>query len=883
MIRVLSYVLLIFYIPLCYSQTFETTVVGTETTSARPSIFSDSLGYLHVGWVSDDIYGETLRYSTNQSGPWLSRRVAGTSNDVNFVPVIVADLYGFAYISYRHYNGGSGHTIRYITNKNQTGFPWAITTQMSGGHFHESSIEVASDQSTNIFAEEDELGTDGHIYYQNLALSDTVLSNASQYYSTTIDQNDDLHFAGPRGNNIHYKKFSSSSWSTSVAIDQVAIDAYQPSITCDINGKIHVVFNTSSGIYYLNDTLGSWSTPVLTTGIGGIFPDVVVDENGKAHVAYNTTGANGKVYYINNMSGSWSTPTEISTIGNHTTVDVTHVDSKIALDLKNSTVNIVYVQNGNQVTVSSTDDLELRSAKSTDLTSTLTSSAGTPTVDTLTTFDASSILTLLQFTIADVANDGEPTKVESIVFQLGPGMSDDVCFNDLFSSMTIEEVGQSSESVSLYSSRAIIGIQGSTWKSIPEGGSRSFVLKGMLNSSLSNVLNKDFQIKVNGLHDVITDNTGSLFSYNSSDIISDTLRIMEHVLSGSGTEQDPFLISSLLDLQAVSESSSYWDDYLKQTTDIDATATSTWNNGEGWSPIGNFSPQFTGSYDGNGQTIDNLYINQTWGFNVGFFGNISGANIQNLGLSSLNITSYSTTGGLVASSMNSTISYCYTAGSISGDGTTGGLCGSLNGGSISNCYSLASVTGNNYTGGLVGTCVGSSSIINSYSAGSVSGSTYSGGLIGTKAITATATNSFWDINTSGQATSELGIGKTTDEMKTQSTFTDAGWDLVGETTNGTDSTWSINGSNNNGYPWLTWEGYPVVNNIWDGSESTDFMDKNNWTLEFVPNVLNNVIISSGGNQPSVGAGQTVTINNLTLNSGAILTISSTSSLLISGN
>jgi len=875
-ISILSFLTMIYYIPISHSQTFETTVVGTETISARPSIFSDPLGHLHVTWVSDDVYGEILRYSTNQSGSWLSRRVAGTTDDVNFVPVIVADKYGFGYISYRHFNGGSGLTIRYVSNKNITSYYWPITTQMSWGHFHESSIEVSSNQSTHIFAQEDELTPSAsRIFYQNFTLADTVLDNAVQYYSTAIDQNDDLHFVGYRGDNVYYKKYSSGSWSTAVAIDQLSIAAYQPSISCDVNGNMHVAFNTSSGIYYLNDTTGSWSSPVLTTGIGGIYPDVVVDENLKAHIAYNTPGAYGKVYYINNMSGSWSTPIDIATIetdGNPVTVDVTHADSKIALDLKTSTVNIVYVQNTNQVTVSSTDDLELRSSKSTDLTSTLTSTAGTPTVDTLTTFDASSTLTLLQFNIADVANDGEPTKVESIVFQQGPGMSDDVCFNDLFSSMTIEEVGQSNESVSLYSSRAIIGTQGSIWKLIPEGGSRSFILKGVLNSSLSSIIDKDFQIKVNGLHDVITDNTGSLFSYSSSDIISDTLRIKEYVLVGSGTEQDPYLISSLIDLQAVSEASSYWNDYLKQTADIDASSTSTWNSGEGWSPIGNFSPQFTGSYDGNGHTIDGIYINQTWGFNQGFFGNISGASIQNLGLTNLNITSYSTTGGLVASSMNSTISYCYTVGSITGDGTTGGLCGSLNGGSITNCYSTASVSGNTYTGGLVGTAVGISSIANSFSTGTVTGSSYSGGLVGNKAATATATNSFWDITTSGQATSELGIGKTTSEMKTQSTFTDVGWDLVGETTNGTNDIWSIDGSNNNGYPWLTWEGYSPVNNIWDGSESNDFMDKDNWSLEFIPNLLNNVIVSSGGNQPTLSGNKNVTINDLTLNSGATITI-----------
>jgi hypothetical protein len=39
-------------------------------------------------------------------------------------------------------------------------------------------------------------------------------------------------------------------------------------------------------------------------------------------------------------------------------------------------------------------------------------------------------------------------------------------------------------------------------------------------------------------------------------------------------------------------------------------------------------------------------------------------------------------------------------------------------------------------------------------------------------------NSFWDVETSGTSSSAGGTGKTTAEMMTESTFTDAGWDFV---------------------------------------------------------------------------------------------------------
>jgi len=68
---------------------------------------------------------------------------------------------------------------------------------------------------------------------------------------------------------------------------------------------------------------------------------------------------------------------------------------------------------------------------------------------------------------------------------------------------------------------------------------------------------------------------------------------------------------------------------------------------------------------------------------------------------------------------------------------------------------------------------------------------YVGGLLGRNRSGVTESGSFWDVNTSGRATSARGAPKTTGEMKTQSTFTSAGWDFIGETGNGTEDIWAI--------------------------------------------------------------------------------------------
>ena len=133
-------------------------------------------------------------------------------------------------------------------------------------------------------------------------------------------------------------------------------------------------------------------------------------------------------------------------------------------------------------------------------------------------------------------------------------------------------------------------------------------------------------------------------------------------------------------------------------------------------------------------------------------------------------------GGLVGWSYG-TVSGCYATGPVSSRTQgikVGGLMGG-NGGTISNCYSTGSVSGFSYVGGLVGWAY-EGLISDCYATGRVSGIGIFGGLVGER-HTGTTRDSFWDIETSGQKTSAGGTGLTTAEMKTLSTFTSAAWDF----------------------------------------------------------------------------------------------------------
>jgi hypothetical protein len=270
--------------------------------------------------------------------------------------------------------------------------------------------------------------------------------------------------------------------------------------------------------------------------------------------------------------------------------------------------------------------------------------------------------------------------------------------------------------------------------------------------------------------------------------------------SGSGTSETPYQISSLENLYWITANSSSWDKYFVQTANIDASATSSWFSGAGWLPIApTSSSPFTGFYDGGGKSISNLFINRPSTDYVGLFGYIQGVSngiVENLGIVNANITGgYQAAGALAGANGNGyTIQNCYSTGSVSGD-YPGGLVGVGFISTIIDSYSSCIVSGNYGSGGFIEEIYGTT-ITNCYSAGVVNTATYQYGGFIAYVSTGTVTNCFWDTQTSGQLSSAAGTGKTTTEMKTNSTFLDAGW---------SSSTWFMDSEINDGYPYLAWQ------------------------------------------------------------------------------
>lgn len=259
---------------------------------------------------------------------------------------------------------------------------------------------------------------------------------------------------------------------------------------------------------------------------------------------------------------------------------------------------------------------------------------------------------------------------------------------------------------------------------------------------------------------------------------------------GAGTEADPFQITELGHLVWIGENvGTSFDNYYSLLNDIDAAATTNWNGGAGFAPIGtNGASPFFGVFDGNYNTIRHLHINRPGQEYVGLFGVLGGAAgwIKNLGLVDCAVSGSNGVGGIAGDlGGGASISSCFVTGVVTGKRYVGGIAGYLGGDAIvsrcsasavvsaegicigglvgggamgdtiiDKCYATGAVSGKDNVGGLVGMTDGSGNTIqNSFAAGTVTGTGGAiGGLVGS--FLGTVTNCY----AAGSVTGLTGVG-----------------------------------------------------------------------------------------------------------------------------
>lgn len=183
---------------------------------------------------------------------------------------------------------------------------------------------------------------------------------------------------------------------------------------------------------------------------------------------------------------------------------------------------------------------------------------------------------------------------------------------------------------------------------------------------------------------------------------------------------------------------------------IDATATSSWNDegtdtkiNEGFKQIGTETNNaFTGKFDGLDYNIFGLTINRSNEEDVGLFGAVDGANINNVTLVGGSITGKDNVGAIVGSANNTTLTNVVNSAAVSGNSNVGGIVGSADDSAIKDAINTGTINGSDdNVGGLIGNLQNSKLdttkevekglIGNSYNLGDVSGKGHNvGGLVG---------------------------------------------------------------------------------------------------------------------------------------------------------
>jgi hypothetical protein len=179
-----------------------------------------------------------------------------------------------------------------------------------------------------------------------------------------------------------------------------------------------------------------------------------------------------------------------------------------------------------------------------------------------------------------------------------------------------------------------------------------------------------------------------------------------------------------------------------------------WNDGEGWEPIGpSYDNFFSGSFNGNGHLIRNLYIDRS-GY-AGLFGVIKGtptnpAIITQLAITGpiASVTGSSDAGVLAGGTRYTNIDRIFASGMVNARFSAGGLAGSVSNSTVSNVFSSVNILTGRNQGGLIG-ILKDSTLSNSLATGYVA---QGYGLLRYSSSNDNS-NLYWASDTSGQTTS----------------------------------------------------------------------------------------------------------------------------------
>ena len=163
---------------------------------------------------------------------------------------------------------------------------------------------------------------------------------------------------------------------------------------------------------------------------------------------------------------------------------------------------------------------------------------------------------------------------------------------------------------------------------------------------------------------------------------------------GEGSEEDPYEISTVRDLEQLADLIADGDDeYNNSCYILTANIHFKSEKKNNLTPIGSERYPFAGIFDGNGYVIKGLHINQPDGVDIGLFGVVgTGAQIKNLGITDSTIYGKRNVGAIAGLNYGS-IDSCFQSGDVYGrKDMLGGIAG-YNYGDITRSYNSGTIGG----------------------------------------------------------------------------------------------------------------------------------------------------------------------------------------------
>jgi len=292
--------------------------------SGIPALAVEPSGIIHVAWQDDTIgnYEVYYRKSVDGGDTWTAGKRLTWNSGNSYMPALAVDSAGNVHILWS--DETSGNCEIYYRKGMNGGATWSPSQRLTWTANWSGSLAVIADSSDNLHAVwYDYTPGNAEIYYRKStdggstwAAAKRLTWNAGASYepAISVDSTGNLHVVWadyqPGNWEIYHKKSTDGgdTWAASHRLTWNSEDSYIPALAVDSQDNLHVVYQDNTPgeyeIYYKKSTDGGgyWTgSKRLTWTIGySLGPGIAIDSSDVIHIVWeDNTPGKFAIYYMN--------------------------------------------------------------------------------------------------------------------------------------------------------------------------------------------------------------------------------------------------------------------------------------------------------------------------------------------------------------------------------------------------------------------------------------------------------------------------------------------------------------------------------------------------------------------------------------------------------